>query len=116
MSDIKKDVNIIISMEATCDLSNEIIKENDFRVVDMHFLIDGNDFCTDSDDVVSTDVRELLSTLSPKYRAAMEAVFVERLTVKEAAAVLMTSEASLRKRIERARRQLVNLREKERNK
>ncbi len=69
-----------------------------------------------TDDVVSTDVRELLSTLSPKYRTAMEAVFVDGLTVKEAAAVLMTSEASLRKRIERARKQLANLREKERNK
>ena len=60
--------------------------------------------------------RELMTTLSPKYRTAMEAVFVDGLTVKEAAAVLMTSEASLRKRIERARKQLANLREKERNK
>lgn len=69
-----------------------------------------------TDDVISTDARELMSALSPKYRSAMEAVFVDGLTVKEAAAVLMISEASLRKRIERARKQLIDLREKERSK
>ena len=67
-------------------------------------------------DEICSGTKDLLSKLSPKYRTAMEAVFVDGLTVKEAAAVLMTSEASLRKRIERARKQLVNLREKERNK
>ena len=69
-----------------------------------------------ADDVISTDVRELLAKLSPKHRRAMETVFIDGLTVKEAAAVLKISEASLRKRIERARKQLANLREKERNK
>ncbi len=48
--------NIIISLEATCDLSSEMIKENDFRVIDMNFLIDGNEFCTDKDDVISSDL------------------------------------------------------------
>ncbi len=48
--------NIIISMEATCDLSRNIIEENDFRIVNMNFLIDGKEFSTDKDDVVSTDL------------------------------------------------------------
>ena len=48
--------NIIISLEATCDLSSEMIKENDFRIIDMNFLIDGNEFCTDKDDVISSDL------------------------------------------------------------
>ena len=54
--DGKKTNNIIISMEATCDLSYELIKENDFRIVDMNFMIDVKDYCTDSDDVVSSDL------------------------------------------------------------
>lgn len=69
-----------------------------------------------TDSVASLGARELLAKLSPKHRRAMETVFIDGLTVKEAAAVLKISEASLRKRIERARKQLANLREKERNK
>lgn len=57
-------------------------------------------------DEICSGTKELLSKLSPKYRAAVEAVFVEGLTVREAAAVLKISEASVRKRIERAREQL----------
>ena len=47
---------ILISMEATCDLSSDIIRENDFRIIDMNFLIDGKEFCTDNDDVVSSEL------------------------------------------------------------
>ena len=56
MNEIKSNNNIIISMEATCDLSAEIIKENDFRIVDMNFLIDGKEFCTNTDNVVSANL------------------------------------------------------------
>ena len=50
--------NIIISLEATCDLNSKIIKENDFRIIDMNFMIDGKEFCTEKDDVVSTSLYE----------------------------------------------------------
>ncbi len=56
MDNIRTNNNIIISMEATCDLGDKIIKENDFRIIDMNFLIDGKEFCTASDDVVSTNL------------------------------------------------------------
>ncbi len=52
----KKTNNIIISMEATCDLSSEMIKENDFRIIDMNFLIDGKEFSTKTDDVVTSNL------------------------------------------------------------
>ena len=50
--DKKRD--IIISMEATCDLNSQIIKENDFRIIDMSFLVDGVEYCTDKDDVITS--------------------------------------------------------------
>ena len=58
MNDIKMNNNIIISMEATCDLSDEIINENDFRIVNMNFLVDDKEYCTDSDNVVSANLYE----------------------------------------------------------
>ncbi len=52
----KKSNNIIISMEATCDLDSKIIKENDFRIVEMNFYIGEKEFCTDKDDVISSNL------------------------------------------------------------
>ncbi len=52
--DKKRDV--IISMEATCDLNSQIIKENDFRIIDMSFLVDGVEYCTDKDDVITSSL------------------------------------------------------------
>ncbi len=48
--------NVIISMEATCDLNSQIIKENNFKIIDMNFLIDRKEFCTNKDDVLSTNL------------------------------------------------------------
>lgn len=48
--------NVIISLEATCDLSQEIIKENDLRVLNMDFMIEDQVFNTIKDDVVSTNL------------------------------------------------------------
>ncbi len=47
---------IIISAEATCDLPRDIIEENDIRIVDMDFLIDGTVYNTATDDVLSTNL------------------------------------------------------------
>ncbi|MBE7080942.1 MAG: DegV family protein [Clostridiales bacterium] len=54
--DRKTKNNIIISMEATCDLNSEIIKENDFRIIDMNFLIDSREFSTKEHDVVTSNL------------------------------------------------------------
>lgn len=48
--------SVIISMESTCDLSNEIIVENDFKVIYMDFMIDGEVYSSKEDDVVSTNL------------------------------------------------------------
>ena len=49
-------MNLNISIEATCDLSAEIIKEYDFKIINMDFLIDGEVYNTVSDTVISTDI------------------------------------------------------------
>lgn len=48
--------NTIISMESTCDLSNEIIAENDFKIIYMDFMIDGEIYSSSEHDVVSTNL------------------------------------------------------------
>ena len=48
--------NVIISMESTCDLPNDIIAENDFKIVDMDFMIDGVVYSSSEHDVVSTNL------------------------------------------------------------
>lgn len=48
--------NIIISLESTCDLTKEIIEENDLRIIDMNYMINGVDYCSDKDDVISSDL------------------------------------------------------------
>ena len=48
--------NINVSLEATCDLSKEIIKNYDLKVFDMDFMIDSEIFSTKNDDVVSTNL------------------------------------------------------------
>lgn len=49
---------------------------------------------------------ELLDSLNYKYRSVVECLCVEELTVRETAAVLKISETCVRKRFERARKQL----------
>ncbi len=51
-------------------------------------------------------IYELIDTLSPKYRAVIECICFEKLSVCETAAVLRISEACVRKRLERARAKL----------
>ncbi len=50
--------NFIISLEATCDLTKDIIEDNDFRVINMRFLVNDKEFSTESDDVVSSGLYE----------------------------------------------------------
>ncbi len=49
-------VDVIISMESTCDLSEELIKKYDFRILDMNFIVDGIEYSTKNDSVVSTNL------------------------------------------------------------
>ena len=46
--------NIILSLEATCDLPNELIKKYNLNVIDMDFVIDDNIYNTAENDVVSS--------------------------------------------------------------
>ena len=46
----------ILSMEATCDLPKELIKKYDFKVIDMNFMVGEQSFCTDKDDVVTSNL------------------------------------------------------------
>ena len=50
------DYEFIISLEATCDLSKETIDKYGFKIIDMQFLIDGKEYNTAEDDVVSSDL------------------------------------------------------------
>lgn len=58
------------------------------------------------EDFLSRDEYELLDSLSDKYRIVVECLCFEELSVKETAAVLKMSEACVRKRLERAKKQL----------
>lgn len=49
---------IIISLEATCDLPRELREKYDFRQLNMHFCVDGKEYCTDKDTVVSSGIYE----------------------------------------------------------
>ncbi len=48
--------DIIVSLEATCDLSKDLIKTHDLRVFDMDFMIENKVFSTKTDDVVTTSL------------------------------------------------------------
>ncbi|MBR4406801.1 MAG: DegV family protein [Clostridia bacterium] len=50
--------NLIISLEATCDLTKEIIKQYNLDVVDMEFMVGEDTFSTKEDDVVSSNLYE----------------------------------------------------------
>ncbi len=50
--------DFIISLEATCDLTKEIVNKYDFRIIDMEFLVDGKEFNTSEDDVISSHLYE----------------------------------------------------------
>ena len=49
-------MDLNISIEATCDLVEDLIKQYDFRIVNMDFLIDGEVYNTSSDTVLSTEL------------------------------------------------------------
>lgn len=56
------------------------------------------------------DTEEILERLSKKYRDVIECMCINGLTAHETSAVLKISEACVRKRLERARRQLEGIR------
>lgn len=51
-------LDVIISLEATCDLDSKMIEENDLSIVNMNFEVDGEQFNTEKDDVVSSFLYE----------------------------------------------------------
>ncbi len=81
----------IISLEATCDLPKAIIAENDFRIIDMEFFIDGKEFNTKEYDVVSSDLyakmREGLKTSTSQINKQLYVEFFQKI-LKEGKDVL----------------------------
>ncbi len=51
-------LDVIISLEATCDLDKDMIEKYDLSVINMDFEVDGTQFNTENDDVVSTMLYE----------------------------------------------------------
>lgn len=49
-------MDLIISLESTCDLPKEIIDKYDFKVIGMDFLIDGKVYNSEIDTVLSTNL------------------------------------------------------------
>ncbi len=49
---------IIISMESTCDLSQELIQKYDLSIIDMDFMIENEVYSTKHDNVLSTNLYE----------------------------------------------------------
>ncbi len=60
-------------------------------------------------DIGLFDANDILNGLSKKYRDVIECICISGLSVHETSAVLKISEACVRKRLERARRQLENI-------
>ena len=60
----------------------------------------------DFDGVFAGVGAELLNKLDGKYRAVVECICIENLSVRETAAILRISESCVRKRLERAREKL----------
>ena len=50
--------NLIISLEATCDLTKDLIKKYNLNVLDMDFMVGEDIFSTKEDDVVSSNLYE----------------------------------------------------------
>ncbi len=51
-------MDLIISMESTCDVDSQMRKDYDFRILDMEFTIDGEIYFSEKDDVVNTRLYE----------------------------------------------------------
>ena len=50
--------DLIISLESTCDLTPELLKEFDLAQIDMNFFVDGQEFSTEKDSVTSSGLYE----------------------------------------------------------
>lgn len=51
-------LDVIISLEATCDLDKEMLDKYKLSVIDMNFQVDGVEFNTSKDDVISSALYE----------------------------------------------------------
>ena len=90
-------MDLIISMESTCDISSQMRKEYGFRILDMEFTIDGEIYQTGKDDVVNTRLYERMKAGSKittsQLNAAQYEEFFEDL-LKEGKDVLHISFSS----------------------
>lgn len=73
--------DINISLEATCDLSKELINKYNFKVIDMDFLIDGEVYNTSTDTVLSTKLYEKMRNGARTSTSQVnEQIYVEHFT------------------------------------
>ncbi len=54
-------VDMIFSLEATCDLPEQIIKENDFRIIHMDYYVNGEEFSTAMGDASASGLYEKMA-------------------------------------------------------
>lgn len=75
--------DLIISLESTCDLTQKQIKEHDLRVIDMMFMVDGKEYSTATDTVVTSELYSKMKsgkkTLTSQINEATYFEFFEQL-------------------------------------
>ena len=71
-------------------------------------------FDMDGESSLTLTEKQLLCSLDNKYRAVVECICLEGMTAKECAAILKVSETCVRKRLERAKKQLKEIIENQR--
>lgn len=91
--------DLTISLEATCDLSKELIKQYDLSVVDMEFMIGDDVFSTKNDDVVSSKLYERMKngekTSTSQINEALYEEFFENLAKDDKPIIHLTFSSGL---------------------
>lgn len=104
-SDECKKYLITVIRHAAIDIYNKKKKEQEFVCFGDETLYGER---TAAGDIVreDADIREIISTLSPRYYEVVDCLAIKNLSVKETAKRLGISEANVRKRFERAKKKL----------
>ena len=75
--------DLIISLESTCDLTPELLKKYELSQIDMSFFVDGNEYTTETDSVVSSGLYEKMKsgkkTSTSQINSETYAEFFEKL-------------------------------------
>ena len=69
--------DIIISLEATCDLPEDIVKEYGFKIIGMNYYVNGKEFFTQTDSVESSQIYEKMKYDAKTSTSQINAVLYE---------------------------------------